>query len=175
MYPQLSDIAFDHFDLFEAFEDDATSIDEDKLLFTEIAVPASNENDDEDRVNDDDDLDCDLYSEEEYQKVAPESPQPNAEAAAVNRISSIPITPDTTFPRENTAPSIVELQFEYQRTLQKLAKSMRRSDETRSIVKRQRLSYNFFQTTRCEQLEDTRQKVLQVVLAKDGDMRVATA
>jgi hypothetical protein len=59
----------------------------------------------------------------------------------------------------------VELQLDYLRTLKKLAMSMRRSDETRSIVKRQRGDdkNNFFMTPRWNELEQNRSMIFKVI------------
>lgn len=62
---------------------------------------------------------------------------------------------------------MIELQIDYQRTLQRLSKSMRRSDETRSIVKRQRIGRdqykNFFDSPQCDELELSRKRILDVL------------
>jgi hypothetical protein len=81
-------------------------------------------------------------------------------------------------------PNAEELQRQYQHTLRKLAKSMRRSDATRSIVKRQKALHfkemsvamrgrggdpsamavaNFFQSERCKELEETRRQLLRFI------------
>jgi hypothetical protein len=68
-----------------------------------------------------------------------------------------------------TPPDIdtVELQLEYLRTLKRLARLMRRSDETRSIVKRQRSDQcgkdNFFTSPRWRELEQTRSEVATLI------------
>jgi len=67
-------------------------------------------------------------------------------------------------------PEGVELELEFKRSMKKLASSMRRSDESRSLVKRQR-SYNsstgsfrdFFQSQRCEELEHNRQTMFGMI------------
>jgi len=70
-----------------------------------------------------------------------------------------------------TTPEGVELELEFKRSMKKLASSMRRSDESRSMVKRQR-SYNsstgsssrdFFQSQRCEELEHNRQTMFGMI------------
>lgn len=88
---------------------------------------------------------------------------------------------------------IVELQLQYQQALMRFTKSMRRSDQTRSIVKRQRcykvpatiqhsgyddekadgggkadlnlddLTGDFFGSARCRELEETRQRIYQLL------------
>jgi hypothetical protein len=91
------------------------------------------------------------------------------------------VTPEP--PSEDSAasfPNPHELQRQYQHTLRKLAKSMRRSDATRSIVKRQKpmtfkgvasavrqgrraSMYNFFQSERCKELEESRRQLLRFI------------
>lgn len=92
------------------------------------------------------------------------------------------VTPEP--PAEDSAaatfPDPHELQRQYQHTLRKLAKSMRRSDATRSIVKRQKSltfksvasavregrrasMYNFFQSERCKELEESRRQLLRFI------------
>lgn len=77
---------------------------------------------------------------------------------------------------ERSSSESSELQRQYQATLEKLAKSMRRSDETRSIVKRQRLhspdlkiagaQTDFFNSERCRELEESRVKLVRMMLPK---------
>jgi hypothetical protein len=74
-------------------------------------------------------------------------------------------------------PGLTELQMQYQTSLKKLAKSMQRSDATRSVIKRQRkvkpsLSFesnnskDFFAGPRMQQLEKSR-KLLRCVINRD--------
>lgn len=91
------------------------------------------------------------------------TPEPPQDEAITNSPPSLP-KPD-------------ELQRQYQQTLRKLAKSMRRSDATRSIVKRQkplnfkattlhsssRAVSNFFQSERCKELEESRRQLLRFI------------
>jgi hypothetical protein len=129
----------------------------------------------------------------------PRTPPPRADAAADDadpHLGRVVITPDyrhptrilsttTTTTHHNTASldmETVELQLEYLRTLKKLAKLMRRSDETRAIVKRQRTmdsgyhhhndhddewgggaARNFFASSRWGELEYTRNKVAKMI------------
>jgi hypothetical protein len=71
-------------------------------------------------------------------------------------------------------PGLTELQMQYQNSLKKLAKSMQRSDVTRSVIKRQRkvtpsLSFesdnakDFFAGPRMQQLEQSRKRLLCVI------------
>jgi hypothetical protein len=71
-------------------------------------------------------------------------------------------------------PGLAELQMEYQNSLKKLAKSMQRSDMTRSVIKLQRkvtpsLSFesenakDFFAGPRMQQLEQSRKRLLCVI------------
>ena len=102
-----------------------------------------------------------LHVEGEHRR----SPPPmEAEDPLLGRV----VTPDYK-PKVQAPPlefNAVELQLEYLRTLKKLAKSMRRSDETRSIVKRQRSSdndENFFMTRRWSELEQDRNKISKII------------
>lgn len=89
-----------------------------------------------------------------------------------------PIQEDATATNPPSLPNLEELQRQYQQTLRKLAKSMRRSDATRSIVKRQkplnfkgaliainssRAESNFFQSERCKELEASRRQLLRFI------------
>lgn len=81
--------------------------------------------------------------------------------------------------RRSHGPSTTDLQRQYQLTLRKLAKSMRRSDATRSIVKRHKswsykggpstvgpkggYSDNFFESERCRELEASRKQMLRFI------------
>jgi len=61
-------------------------------------------------------------------------------------------------------PDEVEFQLEFQRGLKKLACSMRRSDESRTMFKRYCDKENdFFKSSRCEELERSRQSMLQMI------------
>lgn len=59
-----------------------------------------------------------------------------------------------------------DMNIEYRRTLHKLATYMRRSDQTRSIVKRQRSdhgAYNFFESERWIELEQNRGEIKKII------------
>jgi hypothetical protein len=71
-------------------------------------------------------------------------------------------------------PGLTELEKHYQETFKKLAKSMRRSDETRDVIKRQRkvspsLSFDsfnapdFFASPRLKQSEQSRKRLLTLI------------
>lgn len=77
-------------------------------------------------------------------------------------------------------PKIAELEIQYNRSLIRFTKSMQRSDQTRSIVKRQRSSAvstrtethdhdnddasdDFFVSARCKELEETRRQVYKML------------
>jgi hypothetical protein len=71
-------------------------------------------------------------------------------------------------------PTLAQLKIQYDETLKKLAKSMRRSDVTRSVIKRQRkvlpsLSFDsatapdFFTGPRFEELEKERKRLLRLI------------
>lgn len=96
-----------------------------------------------------------------------------------------PVIPFDRQPSTPILPEMAELQLQYQRTLMRFTKSMRRSDQTRSIVKRQRNSkipvtvsrsfdhddgdddddtrVDFFDSARCKELEETRRRVYQML------------
>lgn len=89
------------------------------------------------------------------------------------------ITPEKQKPSEVSLPDVTELQIQYQRTLKKLTRSMQRSDETRSIVKRQRLcssaakiykegENDFFSSPQAKAIEEAREKLYEV-LSVAGD------
>lgn len=83
------------------------------------------------------------------------------------------ITPEQQSPPKFNLPDLAELHTKCQRTLQKLANSMRRSDETRSIVKCQRLQRTVFKETEIESnfsighrasaIEESRRKIYQMI------------
>lgn len=75
-------------------------------------------------------------------------------------------------------PGLTELQVQYQNSLKKLAKSMQRSDATRSVIHHQRkatpsLSFesdnvrDFFAGPRLQQLEQSRKRLLCVINSRD--------
>lgn len=89
------------------------------------------------------------------------------------------ITPEKRKRSEVHVPDMTELQIQYQWALKKLAKSMQRSDETRSIVKRQRLcpstaiiykkgENDFFSSPQAKAIESARAKLYEV-LHEAGD------
>lgn len=83
------------------------------------------------------------------------------------------ITPEQQVPTKINLPDLADLQLHFQRTMKKLAKSMRRSDETRLIVKRQRLQSplfkdeesdsDFFPSYHANAMEESRQKLYQMI------------
>jgi hypothetical protein len=107
----------------------------------------------------------------DYDYDSPQSPAHQKQEAPFD--VSHPITPD----QKNLGiqlPDLTELQMQYQTTLKKLANSMRQSDATRSVLKRQRefspsLSFesdgetDYFSSPRCRQLEQSRKRLLCVV------------
>lgn len=138
-----------------------------------------------------DDDDCDDDYEDDYEDYydemgsdedeVPRTPSP-AERHVVgfkNERNVHEITPEQQATPQFILPDLVELQIKCQRTLQKLASSMRRSDETRSIVKRQRLqspgfnedlSDNYlFAPQRASTIEESRRKLYQMI-----NMRVSS-
>jgi hypothetical protein len=84
------------------------------------------------------------------------------------------ITPEKRKRCEVSVPVMTELQLQYQRTLKKLALSMQRSDETRSIVKRQRLcsstasiyddeENDFFSSPQAKAIEEARTRLYESI------------
>jgi len=137
---------------------------------------------------DDDDMDSflpGLYEDEadsEERQGPPAPPTVVSSSPDQEMVSTIPVmcgsseetaSPESLFQQKHQpkSPCQIELELEYQRSLKKLANSMRRSDNSRSIVKRQRSSEakeNFFQSPRCEELERSRQQMLHLFLGGGG-------
>jgi hypothetical protein len=154
------------------------------FLTMEIEIPASNacfdlSLDDDDNDDEDDDYRdprshismCSIVSYNDYEYNLPHSPAPQRQQASFDFSSQI--TPDQKI-EEIQLPDSTELHMQYQNTLKKLAKSMRRSDATRSVIKRQRkfspsLSFesddetDFFTSPRCQQLEQSRKRLFRVI------------
>jgi hypothetical protein len=90
------------------------------------------------------------------------------------------VTPETQT-NQLSLPDMANLQLQYQRGLRRLSRSMRRSDQTRSIVKRQRSAYSqasggggkddarpdFFASSRFNEFEDSRKKLFSLI---NGDI-----
>jgi hypothetical protein len=124
------------------------------------------------------------------------SPSPVSSSAAPftplthRQSSSMPphrVSPERSMSCHSTDSSISALQVQYQDGLRKLAKSMRHSDMTRSVIKRQRivaptlsftsshsrdsnshagtqsLTQDFFLSPRCKELEDSRRKIFRML------------
>jgi hypothetical protein len=111
-----------------------------------------------------------IISDNDY--APPQSPAPQKQQAPFNFVSHR-VTPHQKN-EEIQLPDSAELQMQYQNTIKKLAKSMRRSDATRSVIKRQRkfspsLSFesddetDFFTSPRCQQLEQSRKRLFRVI------------
>lgn len=131
----------------------------------------------------DDDEDFEMGCAEELpsfylqqRQMAARSPSPSYSYSYANQV-----TPDNSH-HEKTMPlpDLGELQEQYNRTLKSLAKSMRRSDATRSVIKQQSrmlptatYSFNsndgstqstdFFSSNKCRELEETRRQLFQVI------------
>jgi hypothetical protein len=128
------------------------------------------EDDFEEDFEDEDDSEDD-YDEDE----APRTPSPAERQIIVlqsdNNVHEI--TPEQQAPSKVNLPDMTELQFKCHLTLKKLANSMRRSDETRSIVMRQRLQSpvfqgsisdsDFFSSKHASAIEESRRKIYQLV------------
>jgi hypothetical protein len=164
-----SSIDYDEFNLFDAIDEDDTFL-----------APFTSANDeavdswglgDEDFLTHDERLDDSTQNHPQWydEEESPRTPLPPMLPVDDLLESVAEVTPESK-PKLQTPQDVnsVELQLEYLRTLKKLTKSMRRSDETRSIVKRQRLSdsdgsSNFFQTSRWSELELSRQKIAKLI------------
>ena len=118
-----------------------------------------------------------LYQQDQNKQSPPQSPIPN-EINVYGRNDIHHVTPEQQANSPLRLPDAAELQLQYKRTLKKLAKSMRRSDATRNMVKRQRsasysvgsafssdddLSEDFFCGTRAAQMEQSRRKLMQLI------------
>lgn len=110
------------------------------------------------------------YGEEEEDKAeeAPRTPSPKP-ARKVVQNKAHEITPELCSQPKVKLPDTTELELQYRRTLKRLSKSMRRTDETRGIVKRQRLSKtdrhcNFFQSSKAKVMEESRQKLYRLIV-----------
>jgi hypothetical protein len=154
------------------------------FLTMEIEIPASNAGfdlslDDDDEDDEDDDYHdpsshismYSVVSDIDYEYNLPQSPAPQREQASFDFSSQI--TPDQKY-EEIQLPDSTELHMQYQNTLKKLAKSMRRSDATRSVIKRQRrcspsLSVesddrtDYFTSPRCQELEQSRNRLFRII------------
>lgn len=82
------------------------------------------------------------------------------------------VTPDQQVPNKLVYPDLTELQIKYLRTLKNLARSMKRSDETRTIVLRQRMQSaelqdeggsDFFSSPQLEEVEESRQNLYKLI------------
>lgn len=93
-----------------------------------------------------------------------------------NHMNTIPtiIPPASTKAVTETTPKTprtIELELQVQSSMRKLANSMRRSDTSRSIVKRQRPNEsekNFFTSIRCQHLEQSRQRFWSTVIQTEN-------
>jgi len=69
--------------------------------------------------------------------------------------------------RKRPDPTDVEQQLKHQRILKNFTRSMQKSDETRTIIKRQRphtgCSRNFFASSECKELEKSRKELFRVL------------
>jgi hypothetical protein len=131
-------------------------------------------------------LEVELFDggDEECPRSPPPRPHPELQVADPH-LGRVVVTPDfkpktvTVAPPEIDTPTdmdTVELQLEYLRTLKRLARLMRRSDETRSIVKRRRFDKcdknNFFTSPRWRELEQTRSEVATLIYHQSAAKKV---
>lgn len=104
---------------------------------------------------------------------APRTPSPQQKGMLFDD-EAHQITPEKRKRREIDIPEMTELQLQYQRTLKKLAVSMQRSDETRLIVKRQRMcssttliceeeENDFFSSPQAKAIEEARKKLYESI------------
>jgi hypothetical protein len=101
---------------------------------------------------------------------APRTPSPHDTAF---EDAAHQITPEKRKRSEIDIPEMTELQLQYHRTLKKLALSMQRSDETRLIVKRQRLcsstsmiyedENDFFSSPQAKAIAEARKKLFESI------------
>ena len=110
----------------------------------------------------------DYGEEEDKAEEAPRTPSPRPVRNVLqNNVHEI--TPESHSQPKVQLPDTTELELQYQRTLKRLSKSMRRTDETRGIVKRQRLNKtdpncNFFQSSKAKVMEESRKKLYQMIV-----------
>jgi hypothetical protein len=146
--------------------------------------------------DDDDDDDDGIASESEKEGeragevAAPRTPPPNPRRVVVVGLRHVrdgghyfegddirQITPEPQSPPKvsfvssaNSCVTLAEIQSQYQRTLRKLASSMRRSEETRSIVKRQRCTEpNFFTSPKAYTMEQNRNCLYRMISLSCGN------
>lgn len=106
--------------------------------------------------------------EEDKAEEAPRTPSPKPVRNVLqNNVHEI--TPESYSQPKFQLPDTTELELQYQRTLKRLSKSMRRTDETRGIVKRQRLNKtdpncNFFQSSKAKVMEESRKKLYRMIV-----------
>ena len=120
--------------------------------------------------------DASLTDYDKDQVSPPQSPIPN-EINIISHNDAARITPEQTGSTIHRPDEAYRLQLQYKRTVKKLAKSMRRSDATRTIVKRQRssmslhsglrpdddISEDFFAGDRYAQVEHSRRSLFQLL------------
>jgi hypothetical protein len=105
--------------------------------------------------------------------IMPRTPSPHRRSTPCDD-ETHQITPEKRKRCEVSVPDMTELQIQYQRTLKKLALSMQRSDETRSIVKQQRLcsstamiyddeENNFFSSPQAKAIEEARKRLFESI------------
>jgi hypothetical protein len=152
-------------------------------LPTTIFVPSSveGENDDLHDFDDDDDLSL----SREYIKAANRGsssrnincstpPLPVGHNVASRQVSPEPAPREIVITAAHQqALSTSPIEYKYREGLKKLAKSMKHSDLTRSVIKRQsKYSYrgssssakkDFFLSSRCEEVEDCRRQILGMI------------
>jgi hypothetical protein len=149
------------------------AFDEDNNDFLLEITIHHNQNDDSLRL--DDDLDDELnnipFDLPEYTYPSRScSPNNCVQSYADSRVSRV--TPESS--DHVQLPDLTELQRQYQHTLHKLARSMRQSDATRSLIKRQKRMLSptfsmpgrdedFFTSDRCARLEESRRKLFNAI------------
>jgi hypothetical protein len=127
----------------------------------------------DDECSEDEDYDDDVDDNDEDDETPRTPSQVDRQVFMFDSENIHEITPEHQAPPKINIPDLAELQVKCQRTLKKLANSMRRSDETRSIVKRQRLHSTAFKENECDDdffssrhasaMEESRRRLYQMI------------
>jgi len=116
-------------------------------------------------------VDCSFFFDEQLatfddflRTPSPLGEQQSQDAFAPDRV--FVITPEQQ-QRKRADPTDVEQLLEHEKALKKLISTMQKSDETRTILKRQRLpaarSSNFFTSSECKELEKCRKMLFKIL------------
>jgi hypothetical protein len=105
-----------------------------------------------------------LLMRDSRRTVTPESSHGSSTDEALPSPPSIPNVANIPFTA--VVPDMLELQAQYNRTLQRFTKSMMRSDQTRKIIRRTCSAdptNDFFFSQRCQELEQSRKQVYRML------------